>query len=170
MKTTLLGTFLVCSALGAFQSCSKTKEKGTIIYIEIQEAEPELEKCFSENLYNKWASPEEMKMHSSKDHYSGVKPEDKHVFKNFTEFDADKDKPGTIKIIMTADAAGGDTTNTFFQLQKFQLEEGGIWTENLNIGHFRVQDRPNDTKNPGKIDNEEICDMMVKFAIKASYK
>ena len=82
----------------------------------------------------------------------------------------DKDSTGAIKIIVSSDPPGGDTTNTFFQLRKFQLEKEGIWTESLNIGHFRVQDRPHDKINPGKIDEEEICDMMVRFAIKASFK
>ena len=148
----------------------KDKTKGTTIYIEVEEINLELEKCFTEKLFNTWASPEEMNSHPMSVRYKGSKPEDCHIFKSFDEFDMDKDSTGAIKIIVSSDAPGGDTANTFFQLRKFQLEKEGIWTESLNIGHFRVQDRPNDKINPGKIDEEEICDMMVRFVIKASFK
>lgn len=171
MKSIIFFTFITCSAIGAFESCGiGKKETGSVIYIEIDDIEPELEKCFSEQLYNKWSSMEEMRPHKKSEKYMGAKPEYKHIFKSFDEFDVGKDKAGTVKINVKVDPAGMDTTNTFFQLQKFSLEKEGIWNETMNLGHFRVQDRPNDTKNPGKIDNEEICDQMVRFCIKASYK
>ena len=171
MKTIVLLSLLTCFAIGALESCGiGKKETGTVIYVEIDQMDPELEKCFSQKLYNKWVSPEELRPHEKSEKYTGTKPEDKHVFKSYDEFDIEKDKAGSVKICIAVDPAGMDTTNTFFQLQKFHLEEEGIWSETINIGHFRVQDRPNDIKNPGKIDDEEICDQMVRFSIKASYR
>jgi hypothetical protein len=164
--------FYTCffSALFLFmQSCGHKKETGSFIYIEIEQMDPELEKCFSEKLYNKWTDTDSTSPHEMKEKYTGKVPTDKHIFKNYDEFDMDKDSSGTVKVMITADEAGGDTNNTFFQLRRFQLEKEGIWSETLNIGHFRVKDRPNDQLNPGIIDQEEICDQMVKFAIKASY-
>ena len=146
------------------------KETGIPIYMEVERMDPELSSCFSKKLYNTWAGLHDMTPHNIKEKCTEAKPEDKHIFKSYDDFDMDKNGLGTIKIMVTADPPGGDTTNTFFQLQKFELVEQGIWHRTLNVGHFRVQDRPDDHINPGKVDAEEICDMMVKFCIKASFK
>ncbi len=170
MKNTSIFIFLICSAIGTFQACTGSKkETGVPIYIEVEQMDPELEKCFKEKLYNKWASLEELTPHNSSEKYIGKDPLNKHIYKNYSEFDAYKDQPGTRKIMVRV-YGDGDTATTFFQLQRFELEKEGIWSRNMNLGNFRVQDRPNDQINPGKVDEEEICDMMVRFCILASFK
>ncbi len=170
MKSFSFLILIACSAIGAFQGCMKSnKEKGTIIYIEVERMDPKLENCFSKNLYGKWASAEDPTPHDKSEKYTGPKPEGKFIFKSYDEFDISKDPPGTQKIMVTV-YGDGDTTNTYFQIQRFQVEEAGIWSRNLNLGNFRVQDRPNDQINPGKVDDEEICNMMVRFCILASFE
>ncbi len=162
--------FILTLFLAACLSCNKsTKESGSFIYIEVEDMDPTLEKCFSDKLYDKWASLEELTPHEPSEKYTGQKPQDKHIFKSYDDFDMDKDKAGTIKIMVTT-YGDGDTATTFFHLRRFELEAEGLWTQTLNLGNFRVQDRPNDQINPGQVDEEEICDMMVRFAIKASFK
>lgn len=170
MKYTFIFILIFSIILGFFQSCNgRKKEIGVPIYIEVEQMDPELEKCFKEKLYNKWASLDELKPHESSEKYIGKDPLNKHIYKNYNEFDAYKDKPGTRKIMVRV-YGDGDTATTFFQLQRFEFEKEGIWSRNMNLGNFRVQDRPNDQINPGKVDEEEICDMMVKFCILASFK
>lgn len=151
-------------------SCSKNKKEiGIPFYIEVERMDPELEKCFSEQLYNKWAGLHSLEAHEPEEKPNEKKLEDVHIFKSYDEFDVDKDLPGTEKLMVTV-YGDGDTATTFFQVQRFELVPEGLWQRKLNLGNFRVQDRKNDTINPGKLDTEEICEMMVHICIVASFK
>lgn len=151
-------------------SCTKNKKEiGIPIYVEVEQMDPELEKCFSDKLYKKWAGLNSLEPHSLSEKPNEKNIEDVHVFKSYDEFDMDKDKPGTEKLMVNV-YGDGDTATTFFQVQRYELIPEGLWQRKLNLGNFRVQDRPNDTKNPGKLDTEEICDMMVHICILASFK
>jgi len=152
--------------------CGKNyKHSGVPIYIEVEEMDPQLIKCFSDKLYGKWASSDDLKPHDKNEKYLGKDPLDKHIFKSYDDFDVSRDTAGAEKIMVRVYGDGtGDTATTFFQIRRLELEPEGIWSESLNLGNFRMQDRPNDQINPGKVDEEEICEMMVKFCIKASFK
>lgn len=160
----------ILNCLVISSGCSKSrKETGVPIYIEVERMDPDLEKCFSEKLYHKWASLHSLEAHDIKEKCNEPNPLDIHFFKSYDEFDMDKDTAGTQKLMITV-YGDGDTTNTFFQLQQFELQSEGLWMRRMNLGNFRVQDRPNDSINPGKVDKAEICEMMVHFAIIASFK
>lgn len=171
MKTVYPYLLLACF-MYTLNSCKKNAPSiGVPIYIEVEEMDPQLEKCFSQQLYGKWASVDNLTLHPSTEKYPGKNPADLHIFKSYNEFDASKDTAGTEKIMVKIYGDGSfDTATTFFQLRRYELESAGIWTQTLNLGNFRLQDRPNDQLNPGKVDEDEICDMMVKFCVKASFK
>jgi hypothetical protein len=168
MKKLLIIGVIFCGLI----SCgNRKKDAGIPIYIEVEEMDAQLIKCFSEKLYGKWAGADDLKLHEKNEKYSGKDPSDKHLFKSYDDFDASKDTAGTEKIMVRIYGDGtGDTATTFFQIRRYELEPEGIWTESLNLGNFRMQDRVNDKINPGKVDEEEICDLLVKFCIKASFK
>lgn len=147
----------------------KNKPVGIPIYIEVEQLDPEIEQCFSERLYNKWSGLHALEAHALTERPKEQKTEDVHIFKPYEEFDLDKDKPGTEKLMVTV-YGDGDTATTFFQVQRFELMPEGLWQRKLNLGNFRIQDRKNDTINPGKLDDEEICDMLVHICIVASFK
>lgn len=147
------------------------KETGIPIYIEVEQLDPQIVKCFNEKLYGKWASLDDLKLHDKNEKYTGSDPSSKHIFKSYDDFDASKDTAGTEKIMVRMYGDGtGDTATTFFQIRRYELEPEGIWTQTMNLGNFRMQDRPNDQINPGKVDEDEACDLLVKFCIKASFK
>jgi hypothetical protein len=166
MKNKLLTGFIML----ALMACGSKKETGVPVYIEVEQMDPSLEKCFSEKLFGKWASLQDPIPHPNTEKYAG-NPENKHIFKSYDDFDASIDTLGTEKVMVKVYRAENlDTTNSFFHIRRFELGPEGVWEETLNLGHFRLQDRPNDQINPGKIDEDEICEMMVKFCIKASFK
>ena len=170
MKSTTSILFIAFLFVHLMIGCSGSKkDTGLIMYIEVEEMDPQLEKCFKEKLYNQWASLDELTPHKSSEKYTGKDPLNKYIFKNYSEFDASKDSAGTRKMMVHV-YGDGDTATTFFQLQRFEWEKEGIWSRNMNLGNFRIQDRPNDHINPGKVDEEEICDIMVKLVILASFK
>jgi hypothetical protein len=170
MRSTTVFIFIIFLLSNILVGCIKSKkESGLFMYIEVEQMDPELEKCFKEKLYNQWASLEELKPHKNSEKYTGNNPLNKYNFKDYSEFDASKDTAGTRKMMVRV-YGDGDTATTFFQLQRFEWEKEGIWSRNMNLGNFRVQDRPNDNINPGKVDEEEICEMMVRLVILASFK
>jgi hypothetical protein len=171
MRPVYLYILFAWGGLNAFYSCKKpAPPTGTPIYIEVEELDPQLEKCFSEKLYGKWASPDDLNLHNLKEKYLGKNSYDQHIFRSYNDFDAARDTAGTEKIMVKIYGDGSyDTATTYFQLRRYELEPEGIWTQTLNLGNFRLQDRPNDQINPGKVDEEEICDMMVRFCVKASF-
>jgi len=161
------GIIIVCCFL--LSGCKKdTTTVGTPIYLEVEQMDPKVEKCFKEKLYNKWASIKELFPHNQNEKYVG-KHEEKHIFKSYNDFDVDKDAPGTEKLMVRV-YGEGDTSNTFFQVQGYKWQSDGIWQRVINLGNFRIPDRQNDTINPGKVDEEEICNHLVHICILASFK
>lgn len=160
--------FIIGILLLGLIACGSKKEAGIPIYLEVEGMDPEIEKCFSDKLYNKWASLQELTPHEKTEKYTG-KPEEKHIFKSYDEFDVDKDPPETEKFMVRV-YGEGDTTNTFFQVRGFRWQKEGIWQQVINLGNFRIPDRKDDSINPGKVDQEEICDHLVHVCIMASFK
>lgn len=153
----------------AMTGCRKEKkDMGVPIYLEVEQMDPKIEKCFSEKLYHKWASLQELFPHEKTEKYSGD-AKNKHIYKSYNDFDVDKDAPGTEKLMVRV-YGEGDTSNTFFQVQRFEWQSDGIWQRKMNLGNFRIPDRKNDNINPGKVDEEEMCDHVVHICIAASFK
>src|SRR5688572_19403914 len=118
--------------MGIIIGCTGTKkETGSYVYIEVEQLDPSIEKCFAENLYNKWAGLHSLEPHPMKEKCTEPKSEDKHIFKPYSDFDLDKDKPGTNKLMVRV-YGDGDTASTFFQVQRYRLEEAGNWQRILN--------------------------------------
>lgn len=162
-----LNILIILTLLG-LTACGSKKETGVPIYLDVEEMDPQIEKCFSDKLYDKWASLQDLTPHDKSQTYSG-KPEEKHIFKSYDKFDVDKDPPETEKFTVSV-YGDGDTTNTFFSVRGWRWQKEGIWQQVINLGNFRIPDRKNDQINPGKVDEEEICDHLVYVCIRASFK
>src|SRR5687767_14658690 len=100
--------------------------------------DPAIEKCFSDKLYNRWASLNDQTPHDKSQKYSGP-PEEKRIFKNYDEFDVDKDPPETEKFTVRV-YGDGDTTNTFFSVRGWRWQKEGIWQQVILLGNFRIPD------------------------------
>jgi len=161
--------FLIFLIIGALSCSGKSKPKGSFVYLEVEGLDPKIEKCFQENLYGTWADINSQLPHTPQENSSEKNPENIHIYKPYKYFDLDKDKPGTNKLMVRV-YGDGDTASTFFQVQRYQLEEAGNWQRTLNLGNFRVNERENDHISPGKIDDDEICNMLLRICIQASFK